>query len=265
MLVLFSLRWSRIATHLPGRTDNEIKNFWNTYLRKKLLKMGIDPETHKPRTDMNYLLNLSQLLSAAQFGNSTINTSPWDNTLKLQADAAQLAKLQLLQNLLQVINTTSTTTTTSLPYLDQINSTASISGLLGSLQTQNLNPFLGLFSGTNTMVQNPGFVPQNNGSQVSVLDHSWQSIDHGGVDGDHDHHGFKTNISNYENPIPELASSSPGTSGSNQMESNKSDHDHQAYMSAHSSPTSNMFEAWDKLMDDETSESYWKDILEYVL
>ncbi|EXC38429.1 Transcription factor [Morus notabilis] len=33
-------KWSKIATHLPGRTDNEIKNFWNTYLRKKLLQMG---------------------------------------------------------------------------------------------------------------------------------------------------------------------------------------------------------------------------------
>ncbi|WVZ53676.1 hypothetical protein U9M48_004581 [Paspalum notatum var. saurae] len=28
-------QWSRIAQHLPGRTDNEVKNYWNTYLRKK--------------------------------------------------------------------------------------------------------------------------------------------------------------------------------------------------------------------------------------
>ncbi|CAK9867743.1 unnamed protein product [Sphagnum jensenii] len=41
-------RWSRIAAQLPGRTDNEIKNYWNTRLKKKLRHMGLDPSTHKP-------------------------------------------------------------------------------------------------------------------------------------------------------------------------------------------------------------------------
>lgn len=29
-------RWSAIAAELPGRTDNEIKNVWHTYLKKRL-------------------------------------------------------------------------------------------------------------------------------------------------------------------------------------------------------------------------------------
>ncbi|CAN6344077.1 unnamed protein product [Urochloa humidicola] len=29
-------RWSLIAAHLPGRTDNGVKNYWNTRLKKKL-------------------------------------------------------------------------------------------------------------------------------------------------------------------------------------------------------------------------------------
>ncbi|KAG6493001.1 transcription factor RAX2-like [Zingiber officinale] len=30
-------RWSAIASHLAGRTDNDVKNHWNTKLKKKLL------------------------------------------------------------------------------------------------------------------------------------------------------------------------------------------------------------------------------------
>ncbi|CAL9162270.1 unnamed protein product [Musa hybrid cultivar] len=38
-------RWSLIAGHLPARTDNEIKNYWNSHLSKKLqsfLQNGLD-------------------------------------------------------------------------------------------------------------------------------------------------------------------------------------------------------------------------------
>ncbi|KAL2523254.1 myb domain protein 40 [Forsythia ovata] len=40
-------RWSKIASHFPGRTDNEIKNRWNTRIKKRLNLIGIDPVTHK--------------------------------------------------------------------------------------------------------------------------------------------------------------------------------------------------------------------------
>lgn len=37
LYVTIGSRWSVIAGQLPGRTDNDIKNYWNTKLKKKLL------------------------------------------------------------------------------------------------------------------------------------------------------------------------------------------------------------------------------------
>uniref|UniRef100_A0A5B7ABI0 Putative Myb domain protein 7 n=1 Tax=Davidia involucrata TaxID=16924 RepID=A0A5B7ABI0_DAVIN len=44
---LLGNRWSLIAGRLPGRTNNEIKNYWNTHLSKILRSQGTDPDTHK--------------------------------------------------------------------------------------------------------------------------------------------------------------------------------------------------------------------------
>ncbi|KAJ1272551.1 hypothetical protein BS78_06G210900 [Paspalum vaginatum] len=83
-------KWSTIATHLDGRTDNEIKNYWNTHIRKKLLRMGVDPVTHQRLPPEDILggalaspgLHEVLLSAAASLGGL--------NTALMQAQALQL-------------------------------------------------------------------------------------------------------------------------------------------------------------------------------
>lgn len=41
-------KWAAIASRLPGRTDNEIKNFWNSHLRKRIPNKNRILETNLP-------------------------------------------------------------------------------------------------------------------------------------------------------------------------------------------------------------------------
>ncbi|KAK6143388.1 hypothetical protein DH2020_023736 [Rehmannia glutinosa] len=60
---LLGNKWSLIAGRLPGRTDNEIKNYWNTHIRRKLLSRGIDPTTHRPINEPSIASSASQELA----------------------------------------------------------------------------------------------------------------------------------------------------------------------------------------------------------
>lgn len=57
---MYIYRWSLIAKRVPGRTDNQVKNYWNTHLSKKF---EIKDQAIKPIN--NQMINLGNKTDAS--------------------------------------------------------------------------------------------------------------------------------------------------------------------------------------------------------
>ncbi|XP_048232324.1 myb-related protein 308 isoform X1 [Ricinus communis] len=94
LLFRYLFRWSLIAARLPGRTDNEIKNYWNTHIRRKLYNRGIDPQTHRP-------LNSTTSVATA---NSDTTTSATAALISSRKESTDMSNSSSVSQLLEIQN-----------------------------------------------------------------------------------------------------------------------------------------------------------------
>ncbi|WCJ33276.1 myb domain protein 67 [Euphorbia peplus] len=83
-------KWAQIAKHLPGRTDNEVKNFWNTCIKKKLMSQGIHPLTHHLISPNNNNNTISmEIMGSPDFKSSNLHvSSTYKNILSNSLDCS---------------------------------------------------------------------------------------------------------------------------------------------------------------------------------
>ncbi|KAG4402025.1 hypothetical protein GLYMA_02G110000v4 [Glycine max] len=97
---LLGNKWSIIAAHLPNRTDNEIKNYWNTNIKKRLIRMGLDPITHKPIKSNSFeaydeFKDTTNMGHVAQWESARLEAEARGSILQVGSGSSNLPRLNL--------------------------------------------------------------------------------------------------------------------------------------------------------------------------